>query len=469
MSHWISGYGSSSGPRGSGDKADSNEPTVLIIGAGTFGTSTAYHLAHQYRDPSKVTIVDRADSPPKPAAAVDINRVVRTDYAKPLYSNLAYEAWHAWYWSGELQQYFHKVGWIMIDDTDDSSLSNAIRRQFVDRGYDPTEAIPLEDIETKWDGIMKGTDLQDFKNAYFNEETGWCDAAGATHRFMQIATGKGVNRVTADVTEIILSDDQSKVLGVRTADGKELKADKVLIAAGSWTSSLLSPLEDTLSVPVKDRTENQLRAIGVLQIYYPVSSEEVQRLEKAKMPVVIYGQKGEVLPPSSNNKLLKYTHNQSFTNSVTTKSGSEITAPTGTAYQNQTGDIPDSLKSEAEAGVLSRLLPEFTRGKKPDHWRVCYDARSPTEDFLICRYPHKGLNNLFVASGGSSHSYKFLPNAGKYVLNVLNGESNGKEKDDAWAWKEQGWDARDRTPEQPKLGAHAPKRELKDIGTKSKL
>ena len=87
--------------------------------------SLAYHLAQQYKDPSKVTIIDRDDSPPKPAAAIDINRVIRTDYAKPMYSNLAYEAWHAWFWSLELQPYFHQVGWIMMDKLLTSSSLSA--------------------------------------------------------------------------------------------------------------------------------------------------------------------------------------------------------------------------------------------------------------------------------------------------------------------------------------------------------
>lgn len=30
---------------------------------------------------------------------------------------------------------------------------------------------------------------------------------------------------------------------------------------------------------------------------------------------------------------------------------------------------------------------------------------------------------------------RFLPNAGKYMLNVLEGKSNGAEKDRAFAWK----------------------------------
>jgi sarcosine oxidase/L-pipecolate oxidase len=30
---------------------------------------------------------------------------------------------------------------------------------------------------------------------------------------------------------------------------------------------------------------------------------------------------------------------------------------------------------------------------------------------------------------------RFLPNAGKYMVNVLDGKSNGEEKDRAFAWK----------------------------------
>jgi sarcosine oxidase/L-pipecolate oxidase len=92
------------------------EPTILIIGAGTFGTSTAYHLASTYTDPSKITIIDRNESPPEHAAAIDINRIVRTDYAKSLYCDLANEALHSWTWSLELQRFFHKTGWLVLGE-----------------------------------------------------------------------------------------------------------------------------------------------------------------------------------------------------------------------------------------------------------------------------------------------------------------------------------------------------------------
>lgn len=86
-----------------------SEPTVLIVGAGTFGTSTAFHLAETYEDPSRVTIIDdRCEPTPPPSAATtarasrDVNRIVRTDYPSRMYCDLACEAIHDWFWKGEL-------------------------------------------------------------------------------------------------------------------------------------------------------------------------------------------------------------------------------------------------------------------------------------------------------------------------------------------------------------------------------
>lgn len=67
------------------------------------------------------------------------------------------------------------------------------------------------------------------------------------------------------------------------------------------------------------------------------------------------------------------------------------------------------------------------------------------------------MSNLYLAVGGSFHSYKFLPIIGKYVVNVLNATGNGDEKDQAWRWK---------TGKETGRGAHEkviPQRELADL------
>ena len=52
----------------------------LIVGAGVFGLSTAYHLLQDGQ--KHVTVIDRASSlPAVDGASNDLNRVVRCDFA----------------------------------------------------------------------------------------------------------------------------------------------------------------------------------------------------------------------------------------------------------------------------------------------------------------------------------------------------------------------------------------------------
>jgi sarcosine oxidase/L-pipecolate oxidase len=96
--------------------------------------------------------------------------------------------------------------------------------------------------------------------------------------------------------------------------------------------------------------------------------------------------------------------------------------------------VPDYLRRDS-AAIMRKAMPHFTSTHAPSRWRICFDAVTPTEDWLLCSHPHPSLGNLVIATGGSFHSYKFLPVAGKYVSKVLNGESCGEEKDLAWKWK----------------------------------
>src|SRR6266498_2433131 len=70
--------------------------SILIVGAGIFGTSTAYHLSQSSPNPSTITVLDRFHYPPLEAASTDINKIVRSDYSSPFYMSLAYEAMDAW-------------------------------------------------------------------------------------------------------------------------------------------------------------------------------------------------------------------------------------------------------------------------------------------------------------------------------------------------------------------------------------
>lgn len=424
------------------------ERSVLIVGAGIFGTSTAYHLAKSYNDPSLITVLDRTSTPPDVAASTDINKIIRADYSSPFYCDLAYEALDAWKTWPELKPFYHQSGWIMLDQ-EGSDLSERIRKVFRDRGHDPTEDVPLEQLDDRWKGFMKGTNTRGFRDAYWNPEAGWCEAGAATASLMQAAQKLGVSYAIGDVAELELEGDRVK--GVLTTSGQHFSADKIVLATGAWTSSVLGSVEDVLNIPEDDRIERQAQTAGVAVAHYKMSAAEMEKL--SEMPVVVYGENGEVIPPPSSNQLLKFTNSNTFTNIVTQPSGHKISVP---PFRDQ-HIVSDRLKRETEEVMTSKVMPAFASGRNAEYWRLCWDARTPTQDWLLCKHPHSQLNDLYLAVGGSFHSYKFLPTAGKYMVNVLNGKGNGEEMDKAWRWKNATSGLR---------GAHektAPKRDLKDL------
>ena len=379
------------------------EPTILIIGAGTFGTSTAYHLSKQYKTPSRITLVDRWDTNApllkKHAAAIDTNRIIRTDYESHLYCNLANEAIHFWFWSIAVQGHFHKTGWVVLDKKD-GGFGDAVRKTFIERGGDYTRDVAPEELQ-RYD-VTRGVQSERLGKGYFNPEAGWCDAEKATTSFTKVALEMGVKRVTGEVQELLYDANQARIEGVKLRDGQILKADKILLAAGAWTSALLSPLEDALKMKERDRIERQITAVGRLSAYYTLGEQNTQAMIDSKLPVIVIGGEVDIIPPSQPNRTLKISDLKTeIVNTITTPSGQRITVPSC----REQDDVPEKLKRES-AKVMHDAMPEWISSRTPDRWRICYDAVTPTEDWLMCRHPNSQLSNLYVAVGGSFHSYK---------------------------------------------------------------
>lgn len=332
------------------------DSTILIIGAGTFGVSTAWHLSQNHNDPSKVTIIDRQASPPSLSAAADINRIITADYASPLYSALAKEALEFWTEDPDLEWYFHKVGRLVLDDRD----RNDSRRNV------ETKDIQLAEIGRRW-GVVDGTDTQFFKRAYLDPEAGWVDSATATWQFLETAIRRRVKRELADVTELLYEKSSRKITGVRTVDGRTFLAETVVLATGAWTSALLSPLEDALNIVDEDRIERQAQATAIVSASFPVSNESLEEMTQQKVPCVSYGRLGEVIPASRENKMLRYTKRDlGIVNTTTTKSGRRISVPPPRRSQN---DVPNVLKVDIKSQLTQRLMPRFTSGEP--EWRMC--------------------------------------------------------------------------------------------------
>ena len=424
---------------------DNGHSEILIVGAGIFGTSTAYHLSLTHDDPTKITVLDRAPAPCPLAASCDINKIVRADYSEPFYMNLAYEAMDWWKSKPFLKPHFHQTGWVMLDEKD-SDLSDRIRANLAQAGRpDSSSDIALDEVKTRWDGVLSGIDTEDYAKGYTNSLAGWADASAAVEAMMAEAISNGVKYDVGQVSQLV--HDGSKVVGVKTEDAL-YTADKILLATGAWTPWLMEDLDAAVDISAADSIHRQIRAAGVCVASFKLTDDEARYY--SQMPVLVYGAKGEVIPPNKSG-LFKFTNANTFWNTQEHPTGRQISVPASDQHK-----IPPYLDAESIDLIRQRIPRMLSNERRPDEWRLCWDAISPDQNQLICQHPDPRLSNVYFATAGSFHSWKFLPTIGKYVVNVLNGKSNGEEKDKAWQWKTTFADR----------GAHEkvlPKRELSDL------
>ena len=371
-------------------------------------------------------VIDRTNFANSRVASAHANHIIRAEYGDRFYTDLAYEVLEKWNSSYLLKGkgFYHQPGSLTLNQRG-SDTAHKVRRILREKGADLTRDIDMDKVRILCNGVFKDMDLEGFDDAYWNPSGGWCDAASAIRELMGAAVKKGVNCIVGTVDHLTLRSDG--VEGVVTRNGSRYSADKIVLATGAWTSSILTITEDELQIPENDRIERQISAAAVCAAYYELTPEEAQELQN--MPVVIYGDKGECQPPPLN-RLLKVTFGESLTYTVRSETGHIISIPL-----NDDQPIASEILADKAQQLAQRVLPQYTKDRPPHSWHLCWDAVSPTQDPLLTRHPHSRLQNLFLAVGGSFHSFKFLPTIGQYVFCTLHDISKGKEKDMCWAWK----------------------------------
>ncbi|KAL4763607.1 NAD(P)/FAD-dependent oxidoreductase [Aspergillus foveolatus] len=371
-----------------------DDKTILIVGAGIFGVSTAYHLSQRVSDPSRIILLDRAARDPPS------NTAIKAWQTLPIFQSQNPDADPD---AGVYQQ----SGWIAMDK-EGSNLAHRIRENFR-AGKHNSVIVDMEEDEVRraWGGVLETTDYAPFGSYYFDWPAGCVDAGRALELMLRKALELGIRYETGEATRLVFLEGAGD-RGVETEAGSILQADKVLLATGAWTSKLMSSLEDALGIERNDRVENQISTAGVCMAHFQLSDAE--KGVHSNLPVLVYG--CQVIPPTSSG-VLKFTSTTSFKNAARTATGHEISVPIVDQSHN-----PRGLQEDLIAAVRGRLPQLLDNDRRPDYYRLCWDAISASQHLLITGHSDPRLANLYFA---------------KYVANVLEGVGNGPAKDTAWS------------------------------------
>ncbi|KAH7303491.1 FAD dependent oxidoreductase [Stachybotrys elegans] len=411
--------------------------SYLIVGAGVFGVSTAYHLIRKYPN-ANVTLVDRDayDATSRVAASWDWNKVVRADYDDFVYCKLALEAQDIFVNDPLWAPYFKQTGvyWICRSDY----AQNVVNHHRRLGRTDDIITLPISEARKLYGGIFEDADYSGAKEVLVNKGSGYALAGDALRAVTKEILHLGVKYVTAEVASLEI-DAQNTCRGIRTVSGDVLRADHVLLCTGAYTPKLLE-LSAAQSGRSNLRSEDRILAAGITTGLAQLDEEEYKKY--ADMPVGFQGYLAEhgkpfigSLPPTKDREL-KWWGSKIFSNVREILPGRFVSAPpAGPDYQQW--NVSRRMKQD----IIEQKDLWF--GSKSKHWnmtthRICWDAFTSTSDFIIS--PHPAAKGLYLATCGSFHGFKFFPVIGKYVIDMLEG-SLSPELEARWRWDRERPDA----------------------------
>lgn len=254
----------------------------LIIGAGVFGASTAFHLSQQ-EPSSSVVLIDQTPFPCPLGASHDINKIIRADYSDQFYCKLALEAQKSWREDPIFKPYYHQTGMVILDDT---GLGRRIIENHRQLGVTcEAELFDPEELKRRFGGIYHDTDLRGVKEIFFNPLSGWAEATSALKNVIKVAVERGVRYVTASVSRLIF-DERGACIGVRATDGTVIYASKVILCTGAGTAKLLI---DSASSQQELWVKDRLVAAGVCAAAVKLTGAQVRKFQD--VPVLVHAMK----------------------------------------------------------------------------------------------------------------------------------------------------------------------------------
>lgn len=387
----------------------SKESSILIVGGGTWGCSTALHLAR--RGYTNVTVLEAHPIPSPISAGNDVNKIM--EEGEP--SETDTEEQYVWnrlhqittkYWKEDevFKAFYHPTGIIF------SAVSDDVYEHV--KGYTKgTESewasldSPDDFKKTMPEGVLQG-DFPGWRGFWKDHGAGWVFARGAMVSAFDEASRLGVKFITGDsagrVTSLLYSEDsKDTIIGAQTADGT-YHADQTILCAGANGDLLFD-------------FEQQLRPTAWTLAHIPLSVGEAAIFKN--LPVLYNPERGFFVEPDAEKRELKFCdEHPGYINMVKTATPGYTE---GTTHSQPFARHQIPVESETRMRkFLQEAMPQIA-DRDFSFARICWDADTVDRQFLIDR--PKGKNGLVVAAGGSGMGFMMMPVVGQLIVDRMEG------------------------------------------------
>ncbi|KAH8664732.1 fructosyl peptide oxidase [Xylariales sp. PMI_506] len=419
---------------------------IVVGGGGTIGSSTALHLLRAGYTPGNITVLDTYPIPSLQSAGNDLNKIMGVRLRNKVDLQLSLEARQMWMEDELFKPYFHNTG--RMDCAGSEHGIAALRNQYkalLDAGVGlekTTYWLEVEDEILAKVPLLQRDQIKGWK-AIYSEDGGWLAAAKAINAIGEYLSSMGVVfgfGKSGSFKQPLFAQDGVTCVGVKTVDGSKYYADKVVLAAGAWSPTLVD-LED--------------QCCSKAWVYAHIQLSPQEAAEYKGVPVVYNGDIGFFFEPTDDGVIKVCDEFPGFSHFLEhqpygANKPKRISVPRSHA-KHPTDTYPDASEVTIRKAI-STYLPRFT--DKPLFNRaLCWCTDTADAALLICEHPK--WKGFILATGDSGHSFKLLPNIGKHVVELIEG-SLADDLAHAWRWRPGGDALRSRRGAPPKDLADMP-------------
>lgn len=356
---------------------------AVIIGGGAVGTSTLYHLTKLGM--SNLILLEKGAL--AAGSTGDSAAIVRQHYSNPVSIHLVMRSIEILKsFPEELgQDVFDQIGWVFLAPERAAESFKINLRQLQQLGVN-TKEISIDEAAEHIPGLNRAG----IAHAAYEPDGGFCDPQQLCVGFAQGAEAVGA-QLLLNTAATGISMSNNRVTGVTTSSGY-ISTRIVVNAAGPWA--------------------HQVGTWAGLDLPLEVSREQ---------EIMVRVPKGTPLPKRAVSNMIDRIYFRP------TREPDTVLVGVGHPKDNESVS-PDNYNRKADteftkdAGArLTYRLPHMSGADLIASWAGLYTI-TPDWSMIVDRAP--GVDGLFLAIGGSGHSFKLAPALGQCMAElILNGQS----------------------------------------------